>query len=206
MQFKLEKAPRKSIEKKKEKILSTEEVFGAEENDIEEFERYLEDLQLSKEDLSKKILDVGGGSAQFAKWAKENNVNSNIFSLDPVANMQERTKGVQGQAEAIPFQDNSFDLVVSDCAIPNVFLEEKDVKEKVRASLFEMVRVTKPGGEIRLGRVLRGDTYQSQRDLTSVINKTLKELKKIPGIEIEEHYSSVKTNMAKVNLIKIRKL
>jgi len=157
-------------------------------NDEEVFQNYMEDLRLSPEDFDKKILDVGSGSSQFAKWAKEHNVSSQIFSLEPKEEPQEKTKSVKGVAEAIPFQDEVFDLVISNAAIPNVFVEESQeiVKEKVKNSLFEMMRVTKPGGEIRLGRVLRGEISETQKAVVSALDETLNELRQIYGAEIEE--------------------
>ncbi|MEK7172709.1 MAG: methyltransferase domain-containing protein, partial [Patescibacteria group bacterium] len=80
----------------------------------------MEDLKLSPEDFDKKILDVGSGSGQFAKWAKEHNVSSQIFSLEPKQESKEKIKSVKGVAEAIPFQNEVFDLVVSNASIPNV--------------------------------------------------------------------------------------
>jgi ubiquinone/menaquinone biosynthesis C-methylase UbiE len=91
-------------------------------------------------------------------------------------------------AEAIPFQDEAFDLVISNAAIPNVFLGESQqiVKEKIKKSLFEMMRVTKPGGEIRLGRVLKGEIYETQKALVSALDETFDELRQTYGVEIEE--------------------
>ena len=152
------------------------------------FERYLEGLQISREDLKGKVLDVGSNTGTFAKWAKENNVSGQIFSLDPWFVFEERTKAVQGIVEMIPFKDESFDLVVSNCAIPNIFLGEKDVEEKIHSSLFEMFRVTKPGGEIRLGNVGKGDLYPTQKEHLLALEKTLEELKKDFKAEIEQTY------------------
>ncbi|KXK08133.1 MAG: biotin biosynthesis protein BioC [Microgenomates bacterium OLB22] len=156
--------------------------------DEEVFQNYMEDLKLSPEDFDKRILDVGSGSSQFAKWARDHHVSSQIFSLEPKQEPQERTKSVQGKAEAIPFQSEVFDLVVSNASIPNIFLGEspETVKERVRSSLFELMRVTKPGGEIRLGRVLRGKVYESQEILASALDEAFAELRRDYGIEIEE--------------------
>lgn len=44
-----------------------------ENNSKKDYQRYLEDLQLSQDDLHKTILDVGSGEAFFAKWAKKEN-------------------------------------------------------------------------------------------------------------------------------------
>lgn len=186
--------------------------------DEEVFQNYMADLNLSPEDFDKKILDVGSGSSQFAKWAKDHRVSSQIFSLEPREKPQEKTKSAQGKAEAIPFQDEAFDLVISNASIPNVFLGEspETVKEKVKDSLFELMRVTKPGGEIRLGRVLKGEVYESQKTLVLVLNQVFDELRQAHGAEIEEipypvadtyEYVNHKPTklLAKAYLIKIHK-
>lgn len=154
----------------------------------EVFQTYIEDLRLTPEDFSKKILDVGAGSAQFAKWAKKHGVSSQIYSLEPTQPLVERGKGVKGVAEKIPFAEESFDLVVSVAAIPNVYLNEKEsgVKEKVLESLSEMVRVLKSGGEIRLARVLMGNVYESQRVLAQSIDEALLKLEEKYGVQIEK--------------------
>ena len=156
--------------------------------DEEVFQNYMEDLRLSPEDFDKKILDVGSGSSQFAKWAKDHHVSSQIFSLEPKQEPKEKTKSVQGKAEAMPFQDETFDIVVSNASIPNVFLGEspETVKERVKNSLFELMRVTKFGGEIRLGRVLKGEVYESQKALVLALDETFAELQQDHGVEIEE--------------------
>ncbi len=156
--------------------------------DEEVFQNYMEDLNLSPEDFEKKILDVGSGSSQFAKWAKDHHVSSRVFSLEPKQESQEKTKSVQGTAEAMSFQDEAFDLVISNASIPNVFLGESSetVKEKVKNSLFELMRVTKLGGEIRLGRVLKGEVYESQKALVAALDETFAELRQNYGAEIEE--------------------
>ena len=186
--------------------------------DEEVFQNYMEDLKLSPEDFDKKILDVGSGSSQFAKWAKEHSVSSQIFSLESKQESQEKTKSVRGVAEAIPFQEEAFDLVISNASIPNVFLGERQeiVREKIKNSLFELMRVTKPGGEIRLGRVLKGEIYETQKAFVSALDETLHELQQTYGAEIEEipypvantyeyvNHEPVKL-LAKAYLIRIRK-
>lgn len=156
--------------------------------DEEAFQAYMEDLRLTPEDFSKKILDIGAGSAQFAKWAKEHGVSSQIYSLEPTQSLAEKEKGVKGLAEKIPFAEESFDLVVSVAAIPNVYLGEAGpgVKEKVLESLSEMVRVLKNGGEIRLARVLIGNIYEPQRILSHGTAEALIELKEKYGVQVEK--------------------
>lgn len=119
-----------------------------EESDEELFQKYVEEMDLKPEDFEKKILDVGAGSAKFAKWAKEHNVSSEIYSLEPFFEPEEKSKAVKGRAEEIPFKDESFDLVISAGAVPQIFIaperEQPEVmEEKIKQSLSEMLRVIK---------------------------------------------------------------
>jgi ubiquinone/menaquinone biosynthesis C-methylase UbiE len=122
------------------------------ETDEEVFRSYMEDLDLKPEDFKGKILDVGAGTAQFAKWARDHHVSDQIYSLDERGDRLHKEKSVVGRAEQLPFADNSFDLIVSDGAIPNVVFSVEGIVQ----SLLEMWRVIKPGHEIRLARVLNG--------------------------------------------------
>ena len=154
--------------------------------DEEVFRAYMEDLRLTPEDFNKKLLDVGAGAAQFAKWAKEHGVSQEIYSLEPRGGyISEKEKSVAARAEAIPFADESFDLVVSNAAIPNMYIGEWStgmIKGKIKNSLQEMVRVLKPGGEIRLARVLIGKKDGPQKQN---IEEGLKNLEARGGVKIE---------------------
>ncbi|MDO8601266.1 MAG: class I SAM-dependent methyltransferase [bacterium] len=157
--------------------------------DEEIFQNYMEDLRFAPDDFDKKILDVGAGSAKFAKWAKEHGVSKEIYSLDPVKeNLAEKEKSVVAISEALPFKDESFDLIISNAAIPNMHIgnDLETVRGKVFNSLNEMVRVVKSGGEIRLGRVLIGKKYSPQRNLSSSIQEVLDTLNKKSGCQINK--------------------
>ena len=143
-------------------------IFDNSDEDV--FRGYMEDLRLTPADLNKRILDVGAGSAQFSRWAKEHGVSNQIYSLELKKEyIQEKEKSVSARAEAIPFISESFDLIVSNGAIPNVLIDGgrvEAIKESVSSSVQEMMRVLRPGGEIRLGRVLIGGEYEPQRILS----------------------------------------
>lgn len=190
--------------------------------DEETFRHYFEDLRLTPEDFKKRILDVGAGGAEFAKWAKEHGIANEIYSLDQrEEEITERGKSVAALAEKIPFRDGSFDLVVSIFAIPNIYLDEEGtdiIREKVKDSLNEMIRVLRPGGEIRLAGVLMGEKYKSRWILSQSVNETLSDLEKRDNIQIErirtpsnDLYKYDKNNnpakiLAKAHLIIIRKM
>lgn len=161
-----------------------------EKTDEEVFQGYMEDLRFTPEDFDKKILDVGSGASQFAKWAKEHGVSKEIYSLEPRKKyILDKQRGVAARAEAMPFANESFDLIVSVAAIPNVYINAGDaeaVKEAVVHSLYEMIRVLKFGGEIRLARVLIGRKYESQRILAQNLDETLQELQEGYGVQIKK--------------------
>lgn len=161
-----------------------------ETTDEEAFQSYVEDFRLTPEDFDKKILDVGAGAAQFAKWAKEHGASREIYSLEPKKEyLAEKDKSVVARAETMPFMKDSFDLVLSDSAIPNVYKGEGNadvVEKKVINSLQEMVRVVRPGGEIRLARVLMGKEDKSQQILSQSIEEALGNLEAEGDVKIEK--------------------
>ncbi len=107
-------------------------------------------LSLSK-NRQVKVLDVAGGTGDIAKRiAEKSHKNSHITVLDINHEMlkvgRERFKGeladkidfVQGNAEHLPYADNSFDIYTIALGIRNV----PDIPQALR----EAYRVLKPGG------------------------------------------------------------
>lgn len=168
-----------------------ENIQTPDNNLIEEktFREYFDDLNIKPEDFDKVILDVGAGEAYFAKWAKDHNVSGEIYSLEPIQQMVIKEKTLNAYAESIPMPDQFFGLVVSNGAIPNIYLDNKDVKEKVTECFSEMLRVLKDDGEIRLARVLIGDKYESQKNLASGIKEVFKDLKEKYNIQITQTHT-----------------
>lgn len=168
-----------------------------EEADEEAFQDYVENLQLHPEDFEKKILDIGAGSAKFAKWAKEHGVSSHIYSAEIRPGvMQERTKGVVADGAHLPFADGAFDMVVSSYSMPHLASHRKDLAltKKMIGNIFsEMLRVTSSKGEIRLVGVpiegapgFRGNVRQSFRGhVRQTIKDELEILKAQPGITVD---------------------
>jgi ubiquinone/menaquinone biosynthesis C-methylase UbiE len=181
------------------------------DGDEETFQNYVKELELTPDDFDKKILDLGAGDAGFARWAKEHNVSSEIYSLDICDKMKEISSSVIGTAEELPFKDESFDLLISNCAIPNTI--EADQIEK---TLLEAIRVIKPGGEVRLAKVLEGEQYEPQRIKKEKLNTVLEKLKGLnlsvekirqPRGGLYEYDGHTKTDrlLAESYLIKIKK-
>jgi SAM-dependent methyltransferase len=98
-----------------------------------------------------KVLDVAGGSGNTALAAAR--CGADVTSLDYVPSLLERSRErsqaerlpyetVVGDAEAMPFEDGSFDAVVS--ALGVMFAPDH------RRAASELLRVTRPGGTLAL--------------------------------------------------------
>lgn len=171
-----------------ENFTNHESMQEQEKTDEEVFREYMEDLDLKPEDFSGKILDVGSGRGEFAKWAKEHNISSEIYSIEPFDKITNTPNAVRGRAEKLPFQSGEFDLIISNSSIPNVFIggSKEKIKEQIKNSFDEFLRVSDTDGEIRLGRVQKGKLYENQINFTEALDEVLNELKKEQNLKISE--------------------
>ncbi|MEQ1822564.1 MAG: class I SAM-dependent methyltransferase [Fimbriimonadaceae bacterium] len=90
-----------------------------------------------------RVLDLGSGEGRYCR--KLTNMGFDVVGLDPTQLLVERSKEVQpdleairGDAEALPFQSESFDLVLSCLSLIDI--------DDFRAAITESSRVLKPGG------------------------------------------------------------
>jgi ubiquinone/menaquinone biosynthesis C-methylase UbiE len=125
----------------------------------------IEEAQLRPGDT---ILDVGCGTGVLDRWLAHRTAGANhIVAVDIHRTLlreamalaqEERLEGAitfqPGNAEALPFRDNSFDVVLS-----STVMELLDADQMLR----EMVRVAKPGGRIAV--VVRAVDMQSVANL-----------------------------------------
>lgn len=121
---------------------------------------YLTNLRLLGYDFSgKNILDVGAGYSRFAQVVDliYRGAGTQAVALDKQVQPYGRN-GVRADATAMPFKDDHFDLVVSSWAYTYWHGSEHGMK-----TLDEMIRVSKPGGQIKL-RVLRDLTTSPADD------------------------------------------
>ena len=150
------------------------------------FDAYVESLDLTHEDFEKDILDVGSGFGDFATWARDHGLSTTIVSLDKNRANPDVAESVMGRAEELPFKDASFDLVISNCSVPNLLAgeTEADTHAAVSKSIREMLRVARPGGEVRLGSVIHGTAIEKHKMVTEALDKTLGKLTREYDIEM----------------------
>lgn len=115
-----------------------------------QIKKYMRDLQLEETAfLNKKVLDVGSGPFPSALCFKD----AEVFCLDPLFDRylaagfpihcyEQRARFVHAFAEAIPFEDNFFDAVISVNAIDHV--------DDFYKTAQELKRVLKPDGRFRM--------------------------------------------------------
>jgi SAM-dependent methyltransferase len=125
--------------------------------DYDRFSRYMEqDARVFYENLDVapgcQMLDVACGSGQVALWAARDGVDvtgvdiaSNLIARAQVRANAEglKAKFVEGDAEALPFDDRSFDVVLS--LVGAMFAPRPELVAK------ELLRVCSPGGTIAMG-------------------------------------------------------
>jgi len=124
---------------------------------------YESELEVPLEEFrNKKVLDLGAGSGLgFARGLKEMGVESEVHSFSPAfaepGPAQEATGFVQdeastlvvaGMAEALPYRENSFDIVVS----LHLFEHIRSIPNLI-SIVEEIVRVLKPNGVAHIGPI-----------------------------------------------------
>ncbi|HEV2402517.1 MAG TPA: class I SAM-dependent methyltransferase [Candidatus Sulfotelmatobacter sp.] len=129
--------------------------------DYDRFSRYMEQgARVFYEQLDVacgcQLLDVACGSGQLALWAARDGVKTTGVDLAPNlvqrANARAKAEGlnarfVEGDAEALPFEDGSFDVVTS--LIGAMFAPRPELVAR------ELLRVCSPGGTIAMGNWTR---------------------------------------------------
>lgn len=125
----------------------------------------LENLNLTEDQLNgKKILDVGGvGKGHFNREAKKRGFDVTSVDFDYHSDigkwnlkdydhakgefvMPKDLQAIAGMAEALPIAAESFDLIIALQSVPEYSVTPKYAQK----AIDEMVRVVKPGGEIRI--------------------------------------------------------
>ena len=106
-------------------------------------------LDFTSLDPGIRVLELGCGQhGLFSKQLEQEVPGIEVISLSPHlrhAGASRIPRGIAALAQALPFRDNTFDLIVSHQAIPK-FLRREDLVP----TIDEITRILKPGGEARL--------------------------------------------------------
>ncbi|MBI1974851.1 MAG: class I SAM-dependent methyltransferase [Parcubacteria group bacterium] len=123
-------------------------------------------LGLDADDFKNKaVLDLGSGYAMLAQDLAEQGIK-NVISLDPFTVPKEsfkpsetdapkrrgdelraaKERAVHGFGEALPFRNDTFDLIVAMYSVPYY----TETPQQARVIFWEIWRTLKPGGEARI--------------------------------------------------------
>ena len=121
-------------------------------------EEQLKKLEIIKDYLKVKknanLLDVGCGTGVSTNFFK-----CNTFGIDPSKELLKLGKGnlIQGKAEALPFKEKSFDIILAITSIHNFSDPKKALKE--------MKRVAKPKAQIVITLLKKSLKYFKLKEL-----------------------------------------
>lgn len=145
----------------------------------------LENLGLKVEDIQGKILDVGAGDGQFAKELQKI-VDAEIVSVDSHIEEDSDIEIIKANAKGLPFDNDSFDGVISHASMPNVFVgmyssefpehSTEEIKKSISAVFNEMLRVCKPNSRVIMSPVRIANNYEPEKVMASVVNQVIDEL------------------------------
>ncbi len=179
---------------------------------------YFEDLNLSEKDFEgKRVLDIGANDGAFLAYLSQRvklKEGSTSLDIDSPPVNQDGTDFVVSDARQLPFKNDSFDLVLSHCSVPNMTLRSLSNFEEqyiVAKSFFdEMIRVLALGGTIAVYPVtLSHKGYESMETMPYVYLKLRDEYLK-QGLEFDFEPAPSSTHMFSdfvevVAILKIRK-
>ena len=106
------------------------------------------DLVVEKVSPNGKVLDVGGHIGILAKKIQDRGADVTLTDISRVALERAKKRGIENTVQVdldekpLPFEDNSFDTVISCSSIEHIFYPQGMIKESSR--------VLKPGGKFIL--------------------------------------------------------
>jgi len=117
--------------------------------------------ELAQPKPNEKVLDMGSGTGTYSLWLARMGLevtalDQSVEMLKVAQNKARLQEGspinfLQGNAEEIPFDENTFDLVVSVTAVE--FMDEP------KEALLEAMRVLKPGGRLVIGLLTKNSSW-----------------------------------------------
>lgn len=121
--------------------------------------------EMAKPAQGEKVLDIGSGTGLYSLWLAGKGLNVSAVDQSEVMMKIAKKKAEEaklaidwnlGDAESLPFAENTFDLVISITAV--------EFMDKPQAVLQEAMRVLKPSGRLVIGLLTKespwGELYR----------------------------------------------
>lgn len=84
---------------------------------------------LGQEIKNKVILDIGTGNGEIAEYFSKNNKVISVDTIDQRKNKKSKVLFNKVKSEKLPFEDNTFDIIISNHVIEHVLDGEKHIQE-----------------------------------------------------------------------------
>ncbi|MFW5887966.1 MAG: class I SAM-dependent methyltransferase [Bacteriovoracia bacterium] len=152
----------------------------------EDVKTQLENLGLTPEDIQGRVLDVGAGDCQFAKEMKQIS-DAEVVSIDENKYEEAPDDVIIADARELPFEDDSFDMVISHASIPHIFigmyseefseLSREEIKKTISKVFRETLRVLKTDSSAVMAPIRIADNYNSEKALANALKEVVEEIK-----------------------------
>lgn len=162
----------------------------------------LDNLGITPEMVKGNVLDVGARDAEFARDFS-NKEDVNITSIDTIITDENRDKVDRADVRILPYDNDSYDMVISHASIPNMFINmyssefsrisRESIEGSVRLALHEIIRVLKPGKTAYLAPISIAENYESQKVMKEIIFKAIDNLKE-EGIDVKLEFLNTEIN------------
>jgi ubiquinone/menaquinone biosynthesis C-methylase UbiE len=137
-----------------------------------------------------EVLDLGGYDGAVTAGLREKGARVSVVDLDEEGIRRARERGLHGvvaPAEAVPFPDHSFDLVVCCDLLPSVPVESE---EKIFREIGRVLKpsgvliLTTPDAALKLPFVDMKDAYASWASRPGATRERLAHLTKLANVEV----------------------
>ncbi|MDO8442850.1 MAG: class I SAM-dependent methyltransferase [bacterium] len=198
--FSQRKEPEKN--QKESDISDLERKYKLSRSEAKTLYYYTYNFDLNPRDLfGKDIVDIGSGFGEFKnaleKIASANSVNTSILNFDRFNDGRFKNTDVVGNAESLPFKDESFDVVLAHCSTPIMQATSQEY-EAISKIIKEMFRIAKNGGVIKIHPIAlvprQKALQQFKKDYLRMGSIVLEELGKIHKINKDIKIKIIETS------------
>lgn len=137
-----------------------------------------------------EVLDLGGYDGAVTQGLRDHGARVSVVDLDEEGIRRARERGLTGvvaPAEAVPFPDHSFDLVVCCDLLPSVPVE---VEDKIFREIGRVLKptgvliLTTPDEALKLPFVDMDDAYRAWASRPGATRERLAELARVANVEV----------------------
>ncbi len=147
---------------------------------------YLQELKIDPLSLKDKyVLDIGSDKNDFVHWLKRADITNHAWGID--IDQEEASPDVFADSQALPFANNSFDVITAVHSVPTFLINHTNDQETfdiIKKSISEMLRITKENADIYINPIILSTSQEARQSAPAAYEKIQHELKDMPNITI----------------------